>query len=711
MEDKLLTAKGKAYPFGATVNKEGINFAIFSHNATSVELLLFKNKDSLTPSHSFKLDPVENKTGDIWHIFVSGTGHGQFYGYKVDGIYEPEKGFIFNKHKLLTDPYARAVAGEYKWDSEEALAYDKNAPDKSLSFSDSDNTGATVKSIAIDNDLFDWSGDRAPRYDLEDSIIYEMHVRGFTVHSSSEVENPGTFKGIIEKIPYLKELGVTTLELMPVHEFNPDENIKYNPVSKERLKNYWGYSSLSFFAPANWYSTGTEKGEQVREFKEMVKACHRAGIEVILDVVYNHTGEGSIDGPICSFRGLDNTIYYMLDHNYNYKNYSGCGNTINCNHPVVKQLILDSLRYWVAEMHVDGFRFDLATILGRDPEGRWIGHYSILNDIQKDPLLSGVKLIAEGWDAGGLYMVGQFPPGWAEWNGKYRDDIRRFLKGDAGLSGTIATRIAGSSDLYGRCRKPFHSINFITCHDGFTLRDLVSYNNKYNYENGEENRDGANDNYSWNCGMEGETKGPKIRALRKRQIKNFITLLMISQGTPMILSGDEMFKTHYGNNNAYCQDTELNWLNWDDLKKNKEIFRYFKEMIAFRKSHPSLRRKEFFTGLDLDMDGIGDITWHGIEPYRPDWSYSSHTIAFMIDGCKEESGQEEDDNHIYAAINAYWNPLKFYLPDPGEGRNWYRVIDTYLKPPRDIVAPGKELKLKKEFYRVGSRSIAVFISK
>ncbi len=710
MKRKFLTKRGKPYPFGATVKEDGVNFALFSHNATGVELLLFDSPEDKVPSHKFLLNPEENKTGAVWHIFISGLTHGQLYGYRVDGLYDPRRGHIFNKYKMLSDPYTKAVAGKYNWDNEAALAYEKDSPQKNLSFNKKDNIPFTVKSVVIDDNLFDWTGDRTLKYDLEDSIIYEMHVRGFTFHPSSGTENPGTFKGIIEKIPYLKELGITAIELMPIHDFNPDENIKHNPVTGERLKNYWGYSPLSFFAPANWYSCNCRQGEQVEDFKEMVKACHRAGIEVILDVVYNHTGEGSMDGPICNFRGLDNSIYYMFDHNYNYKNYSGCGNTFNCNHPAVKQLLLESLRYWVAEMHVDGFRFDLATILGRDRGGKWIGPYSILTDIREDPLLSEIKLIAEGWDAGGLYMVGQFPPGWAEWNGKYRDDVRRFMKGDPDLTGILATRIAGSSDLYGRGRNPFHSINFITCHDGFTLRDLVSYNYKHNYENGEDNYDGANDNFSWNCGTEGETKEAEILEMRIRQIKNYITILMLSQGTPMIFSGDEMFKTHMGNNNAYCQDTPLNWLDWKYLKENREIFRYFKEIIAFRKAHPALRRKEFFTGLDHDRDGIGDITWHGIKPYEPDWSFHSHSLAFMIDGCKEESGQEEDDNNIYMAINSYWKELKFELPDAGKGKSWYRVVDTHLKPPRDIVHPGKELRMNKKLYTLKGRSVAVFIS-
>lgn len=711
MKEKPTTKRGRAYPLGATVKRDSVNFAIFSKHATGVKLLLFNSSEDIIPAHVIKLEPGINKTGDIWHIEVLNTGHGQLYGYKVDGLYSPAKGQIFNGHKLLTDPYSRAVTGEYKWDAPEVLAYVKDSSGKQTSFNKKDNTPFTVKSVVIDDSLFDWSGDKNLRYELEDSIIYEMHVRGFTVHSSSGVKHPGKFKGIIEKLPYLKELGITAIELMPIHEFNPDENIKHNPVTGKRLRNYWGYSPLSFFAPANWYSCNCNSGEQVKEFKELVKACHCAGIEVILDVVYNHTGEGGIDGPICSFRGLDNSIYYMLDSNYNYKNYSGCGNTFNCNYPVVKQLLLDSLRYWVTEMHIDGFRFDLATILGRDPQGQWIGPYSILNDIEKDPVLSGIKLIAEGWDAGGLYMVGHFPPGWAEWNGKYRDDIRRFLKGDGGLSGVIATRLAGSSDLYGIGRNPFHSINFITCHDGFSLRDLVSYNYKHNIENGEDNRDGADDNYSWNCGVEGKTTRPSVKNLRTRQIKNFITVLMISQGTPMILSGDEMFKTHRGNNNAYCQDNELNWLNWNDLKENREIFKFFKGIILFRKSHPALRRKDFFKGIDHDLDGLRDISWHGIKPYEPDWSYHSHSVAFMIDGCKEESGQDEDDDHIYAAINSYWKELTFELPSLEEEKNWYRVVDTYLQPPRDIMPPGKELKVKKKIYTVKPRSVVVFIGK
>ncbi|HPZ10124.1 MAG TPA: glycogen debranching protein GlgX [Candidatus Eremiobacteraeota bacterium] len=709
----MITEKGKPYPLGAhIVNRAGVNFALFSKNATGVELLLFNFQEDTSPSYIFKLDPLNNKTGDLWHIYVHGIGHGQLYGYRVSGKYAPHKGHIFNPNKLLTDPYAKSVSGDYNWEKEEAFAYEKTSLFKEKSFSKKDNIGATVKSVVIDDSLFDWTGDKLLRYPLSDCIIYEMHVRGFTLHPSSGVNYKGTFSGVIEKIPYLKELGITTVEFMPIHDFNENENIRYNPTTGEKLKNYWGYSTLSFFAPYRWYSTNTTPGIEVTEFKEMVKELHKADIEVILDVVYNHTGEGNIEGPFCSFRGLDNKIYYMLDPYNNYRNYSGCGNTVNCNHPVVKQLILDSLRYWAAEVHIDGFRFDLATILGRDPAtGAWLGRHSILNDIQKDPLLSGVKLIAEGWDAGGLYKVGEFPEEWAEWNGKYRDHIRAFLKGDSGLAGTMATRISGSSDLYQRGgRTPNHSINFITCHDGFTMRDLVSYNWKHNEENGEENRDGTDTNLSWNCGVEGETDNFQINKLRIRQVKNFVTVLMLSQGTPMILSGDEMFKTHKGNNNPYCQDNELNWLDWKELKKHKEIFRFFKEVIAFRKAHPALRRKDFFTGLEHNKDGISDITWHGIKPYRPDWSYESRSIAFMIDGRKEETGYHEDDNCIYAAVNAYWKPLEFELPYPGKEKFWYRVIDTALVSPKDILPQGKEVKIRKTSYKVQGRSVVVFIS-
>jgi glycogen operon protein len=708
---ELHVQRGKPYPLGATIiNNRGVNFGLFSRNATGVELVFFNSPEDIVPSHKFKLDPVINKTGDIWHIYIHNTGHGQLYGYRVYGPYKPVEGHLFNHNKLLTDPYAKVVAGTYDWEKEEAMAYNKNSPYKHLSFSEKDNTSVTVKSVVIDDYLFDWSGDRLLRYPLEDCIIYEMHVRGFTFDPSSKVKYPGTFRGIIEKIPYLKELGVTTLELMPIFEFNPCENIKYNPKTGEKLKNYWGYSQLSFFAPANWYTSDHEIVTQVMEFKEMVKECHEAGIEIILDVVYNHTGEGNIEGPICSFRGLDNTIYYMLDEKNQYKNYSGCGNTVNCNHPVVKQFLLDSLRYWVVEMHVDGFRFDLATILGRDPNGVWIGDYSILNDIQNDPLLSGIKLIAEGWDAGGMYKVGEFPSGWAEWNGKYRDTIREFVKGKSGIVGEFATRLSGSEDLYyWGGRKPPHSINFITCHDGFTLRDLVSYNYKHNFENGENNNDGENNNSSWNCTVEGETGDPLIKELRIRQVKNFVTILMVSQGTPMILSGDEMFKTHKGNNNAYCQDNQINWLNWDDLRKYKEIFRFFKEIISFRKGHPALKRRDFFTGTDHNNDGRNDITWHGVKPYSPDWTAESHAIAFMIDGNKEETGKENDDNTIYVAINTYWAPLSFQLPKP-EGKSWARVIDTSRKSPEDILPAGKEIKLKKNTYKVQPRSVVVLIS-
>lgn len=713
VKDKFMPERGRPYPLGAhIINREGVNFAVFSKHAEAVELLFFDSPEDSRPSQIFMLDPMENRTGDIWHIYIYGVGHRQLYGYRAYGTYNPEEGHIFNQNKLLVDPYAKSIAGEYKWDNEASFAYDKKSPDKEFSFSTTDNISSTVKSVVIDDYLFDWTDDRLLRYPLEECIIYEMHVRGFTIDPSSLVDNGGTYRGIIEKIPYLKELGVTTLELMPIQEFNQNENIKVNPRTGKKLKNYWGYSTLSFFAPDNWYASCCDPANQVMEFKEMVKACHRAGIEVILDVVYNHTGEGNLEGPICSFRGLDNSIYYMLDEENKYKNYSGCGNTVNCNHPVVKQLILDSLRYWVVEMHVDGFRFDLATILGRDPSGAWIGRFSILNDIQKDPLLSGVKLIAEGWDAGGLYKVGEFPEGWAEWNGKYRDDIRAFMKGEPALAGSMATRISGSSDLYQRGgKRPHHSINFITCHDGFTMRDLVSYSWKHNFENAEDNMDGTNDNVSWNCGTEGETDNVRINQLRIRQVKNFITILMLSQGTPMILSGDEMFKTHNGNNNAYCQDSELNWLDWTDLKKHEEIFRFFKKIIAFRKAHPALKRRDFFTGHDHNDDGISDITWHGVYPYEPDWSYESHSIAFMIDGNKEETGYKENDNCIYCAINAYWGPLVFELPQPVNGNLWHRVVDTGLTSPKDILEEGKEIKLKKNQYKLAPRSVLVCISR
>lgn len=709
----LKTEPGAPYLFGAELNQNGCNFAIFSKNAKSVSLLLFDHPNDAKPSYVLDLDRKVNKTGDVWHIFILGIKEGQCYGYVMDGPYWPDReGHRFNKNKLLLDPYAKAISGNYNWKVSAAYGYQINHPLGDLSFNEESNFSHTAKSVVVDSRNFDWEGDKPLSTPLKDSIIYELHTRAFTLDSpaSSGEHKPGTYLGIIDKIPYLKELGITTVELLPVHHFNHLENIRKNPITNERLYNFWGYSSLGFFAPDAWYSADNDGLNAVYEFKEMVKALHKAGIEVILDVVYNHTGEGNEYGPTVCFKGIDNSIYYMTERGRFYKNYSGCGNTLNCNHPVVKRLIKDSLKYWVVDMHVDGFRFDLAAILGRDKNGNWVPSYSILNEISHDPILSNTQIIAEGWDAAGLYKLGEFPNGWAEWNAKFRDDVRGFVKGDNGLAGDIAKRITGSADLFSwEERKPYHSINFITAHDGFTLNDLTSYNSKHNIENGEGNSDGNNHNLSWNCGQEGISSNPNIVALREQQMRNMFAILMLSQGTPMILSGDELKFSKKGNNNTYCHDNKLNWLDWSLYEQNKGFFHFCKHMINFRKAHPVLRRVCFFTGKDAGGNELPDISWHGIEVDKPDWSINSRTIAFMLDGAKAETGALHDDNNIYTAINAYWEDLVFHLPNPGAGKNWYIAIDTAL--PKGFHEVGQEEKVKTSVITVKARSVIVLMDK
>jgi isoamylase len=710
IKDGMKTEAGSPYLLGANLTPEGCNFAIFSKNATSVTLHFFEKHSDAKPFHSVKLDEKINKTGDIWHIFVYGIIHGYLYGYTVDGPYYPEKkGHRFNKNKLLLDPYTKAVSGSYEWNDKTVFGYNFFSKSKDLSFSNENNFGTVSKSTVVDV-YFDWEGDKPLNIPLSETIIYELHVRGFTYDSSSNVKYPGTYLGLIEKIPYLKELGITTVELLPIHAFNELENIRNNPITGERLVNFTGYSTLAFFAVESWYSAGKSGISALKEFKEMVKAFHKAGIEVILDVVYNHTGEGNESGPTINFRGLDNSIYYMLENGRYYKNYSGCGNTLNCNHPVVKNLIKDSLRYWVVDMHIDGFRFDLAAILGRDSNGNWLPDYSVLTEISDDPILSNTKIIAESWDAAGLYTVGGFPERWAEWNGKFRDDVRSFIKGDSGKVEDFMRRICGSSDLFSKDgRKPYHSINILTTHDGFTLNDLVSYNEKHNLENGENNNDGDNCNFSWNCGVEGETNDADILKLRDRQMKNFFTVLMLSQGTPMIFAGDEINFSKKGNNNTYCHDNELNWINWGLLDKNSSFLNFSKYVINFRKNHPALRRKRFFTGLDIDGDDIPDISWHGTELDKPDLGNDSHCIAFMIDGSKSNSGMNKDDNNIYVVINSFWEDMDFNLPEPEIKKFWHVSIDTSTS--KGFYESGKENRIDSPVLNVKARSIIVLIDK
>jgi len=708
------TYPGKPLPFGATLYEHGVQFSMFSRHATSIVLQFFDKSEDRDPSSEIELDPKRNKTGDIWHIFIEGIKIGQLYGYRAEGPYKPEEGMRFNKNKFLLDPYTQAVTGNFNWNLSDARGYDINSPEGDISFCTIDSAGGAPKCIVLGK-YFDWGDDRPLKIPIRDTIIYETHIRGLTCHPSSQVQHPGTFQGLIEKIPYLKELGITAVELLPIQEFDEWEIMRKDPTSGKQLMNYWGYSTISFFAPKGRYSSSGAMGEQVREFKKMVRELHKAGIEVIMDVVFNHTAEGDETGPTLCFRGLDNTIYYLLDDGgRSYRNYSGCGNTLNCNHPLVRGFILDCLLYWVVEMHVDGFRFDLASILGRDQDGRILKNPPLIERISENAVLRDTKIIAEAWDAAGAYQVGSFPgTRWAEWNGRFRDDVRCFWRGDSGMVPQLATRLAGSSDLYKESgRSPFHSINFVTCHDGFTLHDLVSYNTKHNEANGEENRDGGNENISCNYGIEGETDDGEINTIRTRQIKNFLATLMLSQGVPMLLGGDEFRRTQRGNNNAYCQNNEISWYDWNLLQKHGETFRFTKEIIAFRKRHPSLRRARFFTGRDNALNGIPDINWHGTALNKPDWSKKSRSLACLIDGSRLETDAEYDDNDLYLIFNASEKSLAFSLPRLPSGRKWWRAIDTSLPSPQDIMPDGKDVFVKpNSHYTAASRSTVVLISK
>jgi glycogen operon protein len=547
------------------------------------------------------------------------------------------------------------------------------------------------KCIVVD-DEFDWEGDRPLNYPLDSAVIYEAHVRGLSRHASAEVEHPGTYRGVIEMIPYLKELGITSIELLPVHEFDEWELHRTNPVTREPLRNYWGYNTIAFFAPKGSYAASGGLGEQVVEFKEMVRELHRAGIEVILDVVFNHSGEGNELGPSVSFRGIDNTTYYMLEEDRRYyRNFSGTGNTLNCNHPVVRDLIRDSLHYWVIEMHVDGFRFDLGSILGRDENGVLLEHAPLLERIAEDPILQDTKIIAEAWDAGGAYQVGGFPGRWAEWNDRFRDDVRRFWRGDRRTISALATRFAGSSDLYDSSgRKPFHSVNYVCCHDGFTLYDLVSYNRKHNAANGEANRDGHDGNFSYNHGVEGPTGDPVVNELRARQMKNFLGTLLLSLGTPMLLSGDEFARTQGGNNNAYCQDNEISWNNYDFGIAHADIFRFTRMLIMARKNHPVFQRPEFYTGRDNTRNRRPDIAWFSRDGRSVDWATVDGCLAVYIDGTEIGIIDEREDDDFYIMFNATREPKTFVVPEAPDGLTWIAMIDTAATPPRDFFEPGYE---------------------
>ncbi len=674
----LRLKSGYPLPMGATVAPEGVNFALFSKHATSVTLVLFRRSVS-DPVAEIRLDPDSNRTGDIWRLMICDFDYRDIeYGYRVDGPWAPSQGHRFDPTTILIDPYAKSLAGGEVWGSD-FITVEHDGRKKTHS-------GYRCR---IESKKFDWKNDRYPRIPTEDLVIYELHVRGFTKSPTSSVAHPGTFRGLVEKLPYLKKLGVNAIELMPVHEFFENEISWANPANGSRLVNYWGYSTVAFFAPKSSYAASAQGG-QVDEFKELVRNCHEMGIEVILDVVFNHTAEGNETGTTLSFKGLDNKTYYMLGPDGKYQNYSACGNTLNCNHPVVRQMIRDCLRYWVMETHVDGFRFDLASILGRDSDGNPLRSPPLLEAIAHDPILADCKLIAEAWDAGGLYQIGTFPAWgrWGEWNGKFRDTARKFLNGDDSQTPELARRISGSPDLYeSGGRRPYHSVNFITCHDGFTLKDLFSYNEKHNHANGEDNRDGANDNYSHNHGVEGDTDNVEINSVRLRQMKNAIVLLFVAQGVPMLYEGDEMGRSKNGNNNSYCHDNELNWVDWTLAEKNSGLVRFVTGMISFRSRHKSLRRRTYFTGEIIAGTPVRDIEWHSDTTGEPDWGTPSNKLAFVIGG--EPAHDDRRDPDIYVAFNAGDEDVEFNLPGVPR-RRWVKVVDTALDSPHDYNDPGHE---------------------
>jgi len=681
---------------GAHLSGDGVNFVLFSRNATRVCLELYQNAEDSSPTRIIDLNPVRHRTGDVWHVWLRGVRAGQLYGYRIEGPYRPEEGHRFNPHKLLLDPYARAVAGVENWDFSAARGYDVSSTLSDLGISTVDDAGTTPKCIFTD-DHFDWEMDMPPKHSASDTVIYEAHVRGFTIHPSSGVALPGTFIGLTEKIPYLEDLGVTAIELMPVLEFNENESNRLNPITGEKLRNYWGYNPVAFFAPKQSYSTVGPHRRQTLEFREMVKAFHRAGIEVILDIVLNHTAEGDELGPTISLRGFENSVFYMLQENGRryYKDFTGVGNTLNANHPVVREFVRNVLRYWVMHMHVDGFRFDLASVLGRDEHGNILRNAPLLEDIAEDPILRDVKIIAEAWDAGGAYQVGSFSTQrWTEWNGRFRDDVRRFWIGDAGMMGLFASRICGSSDLYqGSGKGPGSSLNFVTSHDGFTLNDLVSYKQKHNDENGEYGRDGSDANYSDNCGVEGPSDDPAVEGMRNRLIKNFLLTLFISRGVPMLLGGDEFRRTQHGNNNAYCQDNEVSWFDWSLVEKHKEIHRFTRGMIAFRRAHSALRKEVFYTD--------ADIKWFAPNGATPDWmDQRQKSFACLI------LGQSEPD--LFLMFNADSRSDDFSIPALPGSQIWRLAVDTARTAPDDLYQAGNEPSMQGQIsFRVEPRSSAI----
>jgi isoamylase len=686
---------GKPLPFGATLVPGGVNFSIFSRRATAATLVLFE-KGAAEPLVEIPF-PREFRIGDVFSMTVYDLDVERIeYGYRMEGPYEPAAGQRFNSQVILMDPRAKAISGRDVWGQPARCG------------------GLYPYRACLVPEDFDWEEDRPLELPFADLVIYEAHVRSFTRHPSSQVQHPGTFAGLREKIPYLKELGINCLELMPVFEFDELDNSRRHPTTGEPLVNYWGYNTVGFFAPKAGYAATGRLGMQVDEFKALVKELHRSGIEVILDVVYNHTAEGNENGPTLSYRGIDNSTYYILTPEGSYANFSGVGNTLNCNDPVVRDMILESLRYWVSEFHIDGFRFDLASILGRDPCGGPMANPPLLEALAFDPILGKCKLIAEAWDAGGLYQVGSFPAygRWAEWNGKYRDTARKFLRSDANQVGALAQCIQGSPDLYGgNGRGPTASINFITCHDGFNLHDLVSYNHKHNEANGEDGRDGSDDNLSWNSGVEGKTSDPDIQALRLRRMKNAVALLMVSHGVPMLLSGDEVGRTQDGNNNTYCHDNPLSWFDWTLAGEDTGLLRFVKHCIAFRHRHTVLRPTQHLRNSDYLGLGSSDISWHGTQAWNADWSAESRLLAFMLDGRYARGGQQSDDS-IYVAMSSHWEPLVVELPVPPAGGSWHVFANTGADSPGDVYAPGTEPLLPRQReLLVGARSVVILVAK
>jgi isoamylase len=651
-------------PYGAIVHDGGVQFVVFSRRATAMRVLLYNAPEDPESAESIDFDPELNRWGDIWSVFVPGVGPGQLYHFQADGPFEPDKGLRFDGRARLIDPYAKALAGDF------------------LPSPAGDDLCRPPKCVVV-SDEFDWRGDRHIRRSLDETVIYEMHVRGFTCGKSSGVSHPGTYLGLIEKIPYLQSLGVTAVELMPVFEF-PRNDCLGRALA---LPNYWGYDPLVFFAPHRGYAVGGEPGAQVREFKEMVLALHRAGIEVILDIVLNHTAEGNETGPTLSFKGLENRVYYMLENGGGrYRNYSGCGNTLNGNHPIVREMIFHCLRYWVHNFHIDGFRFDLASILSRNRDGVLVPNPPVVEAIAEDPLLADTKIIAEAWDAAGAYQVGKFGDlRWAEWNGHFRDDLRRFWRGDSNMVGLLATRLAGSSDLYEASgRKPYHSINFITSHDGFTLNDLVSYSEKHNEANGEDNRDGDSNNFSYNYGVEGTTRRTAVESVRLRQIKNLMASLLLSQGVPMLLSGDECRRTQLGNNNAYCQDNEITWFNWKLTEKHEGLRRFCAALVAFRRAEPTVRQSDFFRGRPFHQDGLPDVTWFNSSGGAVEWSGDARSLMCLLAAAPQNDPLATPNRQVLMLFNAGTDARHFTLPSQARELPWRLFVDTAADSPADI---------------------------